>query len=122
MFSAKFDTSRNLLRILYAGKVGPEETQACLEQVKRLVADVKPGFCLLADFTGLSSMDSACAPSVAGIMDACNERGVATVLRVIPDPHKDIGLSILSFFHYGRGVQTATYETLADAEKGLEIS
>ena len=35
--------------------------------------------------------------------------------RVMPDPHKDIGLNILSQFHYGPEIQIATFETLADA-------
>jgi hypothetical protein len=33
----------------------------------------------------------------------------------MPDPHKDIGLNILSQFHYGANVKIATFETLADA-------
>ena len=35
------------------------------------------------------------------IMDALAEKNVASVTRVMPDPHKDIGLNILSQFHYG---------------------
>lgn len=40
-------------------------------------------------------------------------------LRVMPDPHKDIGLNILSQFHYGPEIQIATFETLADALQSL---
>ena len=49
------------------------------------------------------------------MMDALAEKGVASVTRVMPDPHKDIGLNILSQFHYGTNVKIATFETLADA-------
>ena len=48
-------------------------------------------------------------------MDALAEKKVASVTRVMPDPHKDIGLNILSQFHYGAKVKIATFETLADA-------
>ena len=53
------------------------------------------------------------------IMDALAEKGVASVSRVIPDPHKDIGLNILSQFHYGPEIKIATFETLADALQSM---
>ena len=37
----------------------------------------------------------------------------------MPDPHKDIGLNILSQFHYGPEIAITTYETLADALQGI---
>jgi hypothetical protein len=52
-------------------------------------------------------------------MDTLAEKGVSSVTRVMPDPHKDIGLNILSQFHYGPEIQIATFETLADALQSL---
>jgi hypothetical protein len=37
----------------------------------------------------------------------------------MPDPRKDIGLNILSQFHYGPNVSIATFETLADAIQSI---
>jgi hypothetical protein len=37
----------------------------------------------------------------------------------MPDPHKDIGLNILSQFHYGPEISITTYKTLADALQGI---
>jgi hypothetical protein len=37
----------------------------------------------------------------------------------LPDPHKDIGLNILSQFHYGPEIKLMTFETLADAVQSL---
>ena len=48
-------------------------------------------------------------------MDLCNKKGVEMVVRVIPDPHKDIGLNIMSLFHYRRHVRLVTCQTLAEA-------
>jgi hypothetical protein len=81
--------------------------------------DVAPGFRALADFRSLESMDSAAAPHIAKIMDALAEKEVASVTRVMPDPHKDIGLNILSQFHYGPDVTITTFETLADAIQSI---
>jgi len=74
---------------------------------------------VLADFRWLDSMDAVAAGHVAQIMDALAEKQVASVTRVMPDPHKDIGLNILSQFHYGPEIQITTFETLADALQSL---
>jgi hypothetical protein len=64
-------------------------------------------------------MDSAAARHIAEVMDVLAEKGVVSVARVIPDPHKDIGLNILSQFHYGPEIQIATFETMADALQSM---
>jgi len=89
------------------------------QQIHQLLRDVAPGFHALADFRWLESMDAAAARHIAKIMDALAEKNVASVTRVMPDPHKDIGLNILSQFHYGMDVKIATFETLADAVQDI---
>jgi hypothetical protein len=37
------------------------------------------------------------------------------VIRIIPDPGKDIALNILSQFHYARELPVTTVETLVEA-------
>src|SRR5438046_8935637 len=100
-------------------RVTAEEAQLAAQQVRELLRDVAPRFRVLADFRWLELMDSATAHHIAEIMDALSEKGVASVTRVMPDPHKDIGLNILSQFHYGPEIPIATFETLADAVQSL---
>ena len=64
-------------------------------------------------------MDLDCVPHLTKIMDLSRAHGVGTVVRVIPDPDKDIGFSILSIIHYRRGVRIVTCESLAEAERVL---
>jgi hypothetical protein len=64
-------------------------------------------------------METACAPEIAAIMDLLVEKQVGTVVRVVPDPRKDIGLNILSQFHYGPEVRLITCESLAAALQWL---
>jgi hypothetical protein len=52
-------------------------------------------------------------------MDLLNQHGVAMIVRVIPDPHKDIGLNILSLFHYRRGIRIVTCKTMEEARTVL---
>jgi hypothetical protein len=76
---------------------------------------VERGFRLLADLTGLQSMDIACAPHIESAMDLCNGKGVSDVVRIIPDPRKDIGMQIMSYFHYGGDVRIVTCESAEEA-------
>jgi hypothetical protein len=119
MYSVEIDRSKRVLVISAVQHVTAEQAKLTAQQLRELLRDVAPGFRVLADFRWLKSMDPAAAPHVAEIMDALAEKGVASVTRVMPDPHKDIGLNILSYFHYGPEIQIATFETLADALKGL---
>jgi hypothetical protein len=64
-------------------------------------------------------MAAKAVPHIRRIMDLCNQRGVAMVVRVIPDPQKDIGLNIMSLFHYKRQVRIVTCQNLAQAQRAL---
>jgi hypothetical protein len=119
MYAVELDQSKRLLVISAAAKVTAEEAKMAAQRVRALLRDVGPGFHALADFRWLESMDPAAARHIAAIMDALAEKNVASVTRVMPDPHKDIGLNILSQFHYGANVKIATFETLADAVQDI---
>jgi hypothetical protein len=119
MYSVEIDRSKCLLVISALQQVTAEQAKLVAKQVRELLRDVAPGIRVLADFRWLESMDPAAAHHVAEIMDALAEKKVASVTRVMPDPHKDIGLNILSQFHYGPEIQIATFETLADAIQSL---
>jgi anti-anti-sigma regulatory factor len=121
MYAVELDRSKRLLVISAAQKVTAEEAKMVAQRIRELLRDITPGFCVLADFRGLESMDSAAAPHIAKMMDALAEKEVASVTRVMPDPHKDIGLNILSQFHYGPDVTIATFETLADAVQNIAV-
>ena len=61
-------------------------------------------------------MGPAAAPYIAEIMDALAEKKVASVIRIIPYPGKDIGMiNILSQFHYSHELPITTVETLVEA-------
>lgn len=119
MYSVEADTSKRLIVISAAGQVTKEEVKEAARKVRKIVEDTEPGFQLLTDFRWLNSMDSAAAPHVAEIMDVLAAKQVGSVTRVVPDPRKDIGLNILSQFHYGPKIPIATFETLADAVQSL---
>ena len=119
MYAVELDESKRLLVISATQRVTTEQAKVAAQRVRQLLQDVAPGFRVLADFRWLDSMDSGAARHIADIMDAIAEKEVASVTRVIPDPHKDIGLNILSQFHYGPEIQITTFTTLADALRSI---
>ena len=119
MFVIEADTTRQLLVLSVAGVVTADESRETVRHVRAKLEEMKAGFVVLVDFRWLESMATGSVPFVAEIMDALAAKGVSAVVRVMPDPHRDIGLNILSKFHYGPGVRLMTFETLADAIQAL---
>ena len=119
MFTVKLDQSANTLSISYGGLVIRDETRLCAEEVRLALAILQPGFRLIVDLTELQFMEVACSPLIASIMEICNGAGVAEVIRIIPDPTRDIGLRIMSFFHYGNDVRILTCASVAEAMEML---
>ena len=119
MYSVEADKSKCLVVISAVGRVTKDEAKQAAQRMRDILKDFAPGFRVLADFQWLQSMETAAARHVAEIMDALAEKQVASVIRVMPDPRKDIGLNILSQFHYTPEIQITTFETLADALQSL---
>jgi hypothetical protein len=119
MFSVEADDINRLIKISWSENVSADEMRQCAERLRAFIADMKPGFRLLNDLTGLESTDPNGASYIAAMMDFLTAKQVGLIVRVIPDPHKDIGLHILSYFHYGSQVQIVTYQNLRDALQSL---
>jgi len=115
MYFVEADQSKRLLVISAAGKVTKKEVAAVAQQVRNMMSEMTPGFRVLTDFRWLDRMEPAASIHIAEIMDALAVKKVAMVARVVPDPHKDIGLNILSQFHYGPKIKVVTFESLAEA-------
>jgi hypothetical protein len=120
MFVTEFDKSQRLLRITLAGHTTAEEARSCMESVRSLLADIQPGFRLLADLSGILSMPTTAAPYIGQLMDSCAEKGVVLVVRLLPaEPSKDIGFAIMSRFHYAPDVRIVTCATMEEAANYL---
>jgi anti-anti-sigma regulatory factor len=119
MIETETDALRNLFIIRYHSHVTAQETRARIEPMKLALDKMRAGFGILVDFSDLTTMDADCAPHIREIMDHANARPVKAVVRVIPDPHRDIGMQIMSRFHYGQQVQIATATTVSEAMKML---
>jgi hypothetical protein len=52
-------------------------------------------------------------------MSLFNAQGVKKIIRVIPSPDKDIGLNIMSYFHYSNTVKVVVVPSRQEAEERL---
>ena len=103
----------------YHGIVLANHIEAVLPGLEENISRVGSGFTLVTDLTGLENMHLDCVPHVTRIMDLCLGAGMAKVIRIIPDPAKDIGLNLLSLVHYRGKVPTVTFASRAEAAREL---
>jgi anti-anti-sigma regulatory factor len=114
------DARKDIVRLAYFGDIGIEESRQHEQAITEAIAAALPGFYLLTDLTHLNSMDVACMSFIIRRMEFARSHGIARVVRIIPDPSKDIGFNIMSLFHYRRGVQIITCATQAEADRALQ--
>jgi hypothetical protein len=119
MFLVALNKPRQLLHLSYIQHVTPEELRRGYEDAKAMAADLSPGFRLLADFGRLDSMDLACRMELGRLMELADQSGVGLLVRVIPDPTKDIGLDILALFHYRKRPRMVTCKNMVEAAEKL---
>jgi len=119
MFSIEANDDERLLKINWLGHVDSDEMRRCADEIGVTASKMRPGFRVLVDMSDLESMDYAGAPYIASVMDLCVTKQVEHVVRVIPDPRKDVGLNILSYFHFGSKIRVTNCENLADAMRRL---
>lgn len=118
-FEVTFDRARNVVRLLFRGRLTGARLTPELSQLESALAQVRQGFSALADFVDVISIDLDCAPALARILDLCRDRGLGKLVRVLPDASKDIGLNILAAIHLRGQVPMATFGTLREAEHEL---
>jgi len=119
MIICEADKSGEVITVSYSQRVSVEDMRRYSEKVRELLPRIKPGFLLFSDLTSLESMDPDCAPELGALMELFCESGMATVVRVIPDPYKEIGINLISRFHLQSQVKVQTHESLAEAIKSL---
>ena len=118
MISLSYDKKHNTVIIELSGEVDVAQAEKLYLDMKKVVPKRK-GFTILTDLSTARSVDPEIQKPVKKMMDFCNKRGVTKILRVIPDPTKDIGLNILSLFHYSKEVKFLTFQSRKEAQAHL---
>jgi hypothetical protein len=121
MVLVTLNKSKQLLLLTFIGHVLPEELVRSREDLIKSLSELSPQFRLLTDLSPLEAMHQDCAKEIARSMELCDEKGVGLLVRVIPDPRKDIGLNILSAFHYSRQPRIVICNTMTEAARALSL-
>ncbi len=121
MFLATSNKAKRLLCLSYIQDVSPEQLERAEEDVTLLLAELSPGFRVLADLSRLESMNLDSMNVIGRIMELFDRSGVGMIVRVIPDPSKDFGFNISTIFHYPHRPQVVTCQTVIEAARALAI-
>ena len=113
--------TKQLLYLSFIGTVRPEEFQNRREELANQLAGLSPGFHSLVDLTHLEFMGLECMAELGRQMELIGKSGVSLVVRVIPDPSKDVGMNILTIFHYPHQLRVVTCQNLTKAVKALGL-
>jgi hypothetical protein len=113
--------SKQLLYLSFIGTVRPEDFAGGRADMAAQLAALAPGFHYLVDLTHLEFMGLECMTELGGLMELIGKSGVGLVVRVIPDPSKDIGMNILTVFHYPHKLRVVTCQNLAEAVTALGL-
>lgn len=113
--------AKQLLYVSYIERVDQTDLERARREIEALIPELRPGFRLLTDLSRLEAMDVAGAPELGKLMESIDQSGVSLVVRVIPDPKKDIGLNILTLFHYRTRPQVISCERMSQAAAHLGL-
>ncbi len=119
MINLNYDQDHNAVIIEFVGAIDAAQGDEYLPRLGQFIPSAK-GFNLLVDLTAVESMDRGIHGTIKKAMDLFNVRGVAKIVRVIPDPGKDIGLNIMSVFHYESSVRILTVSSRQEAWERLK--
>ena len=109
------------MHLSYIGRVSVEDLQHGSKELTALLAELPAGLRILVDLGRLESMDIGCVKIVGSMMEVMEQHGMELIVRVIPDPTKDIGFNLISRFHYHRSPRTVTCKTMVEAGKLLAL-
>ena len=121
VFEIEADLERNVLRTYFRGVISGDDMRVHVEQCEALISKMRPEFTVVVDLAELETMELDCVPYLTNLMDRYLAAGVGKVVRVIPDPNKDIGFNLLSLTHYRGRVPILTCETRAEADRALGL-
>ena len=121
MSLATSNKSNRLLCMSYSERVRVGDMKRNRAAVEFLLAELGADFRLLTDLSRLEQMDVDCAAELGEFMELMHRSGVTLVVRVIPDPAKDIGMNILTAFHYRRHPRVVTCKTTTEAATHLAL-
>jgi hypothetical protein len=112
---------QRLVCVAYIGVVTAVELEKSRIELEAMLAELPAGLRWLGDFSSLDRMEAGCETVIGKVMERIDQHGVELVVRVMPDATKDIGMNILTLFHYANRPRVATCNTMIEAAQVLGL-
>lgn len=115
MFSVRSDVRNNILNLAFKGVFDARQGEQFVKKLPEELLKLKKGFKVLDDLSELDHMDRGSLKHLETAMDLLVYYGVDMVVRIIPDKSKDVGLNIISIFHYPKDVKLFVCSSMQEA-------
>ena len=119
MIKLRYDERRDSVIVEFIGNVDAAQGEQQFLDLPKVLPNHGHGFKLLVDLSLVESIDPKIKRSIKKAMDLFNAHGVTKIIRVIPRLDQDIGLNIMSLFHYSPTVKVVTLTSRQEAEERL---
>jgi anti-anti-sigma regulatory factor len=108
MYLLGIDRTKNRVHITLSDRFDALQAKTLSEELTSRLEELERGFCMLCDLTTLEEFDPSAAKHYESMMDLCNKNGVSKIIRIIPNPARNFGLTVMSYFHYDREIPVVT--------------
>jgi hypothetical protein len=115
MITLGYDREHAAVIIEFAGRIDAAQAEQFYARLDAIVPTCRKGFSILTDLSKVEEMDFDIRGWIQKAMELFNRHGVTNIIRIIPDPAKDIGFNIMSMFHYSSDVAILTVESRGEA-------
>ena len=119
MIKASYDPEHNAVIMELAGKIDALQMERFISEIQKVIPKHGKGFRILTDLSGVQEVALEAREPIKKLMDFLDDQGVTEILRVIADPAQDIGLNIMSLFHYSKEVKFFTFQSREEAQSRL---
>lgn len=120
MYLLEIDREHNRIHITLSERFDELQAKALLDELGQRLAELEQDFQVLCDLTTLAEFDQSARVHFRDVMDLCNKSGVQKIIRIIPNPLDNFGLTVMSYFHYDGNVQVLTCKSFNEALKHLK--
>lgn len=115
MYLLEIDHAQNRLHLMMSERFDAPQAESLLNEAQNRTQEMNDGFHVLCDLTTLEEFDPAAKAVFRRFMDLINKNGAHKIIRIIPDPLNNFGLTVMSIFHYDDSVRIITCKTLKEA-------
>ncbi|WP_372808350.1 hypothetical protein [Pontiella sp.] len=117
MYLLEVDSVRHRVHVTLAGTFCETDAQALLDELTERLAELKADFHVLCDLTALEDFEKAARPHYRAVMELCSHSGARKVIRIIPDPLDNFGVTIMSHIHYDSTIPIINCKSMNEARK-----